>query len=212
MGVIYAIDCAGNGKRYIGSTQEETKRRGAHFNGLRRGVHANRHLQNAWYKYGAGAFAFTVLERVQASADLLVAEQRHIDAYPRTGLFNQRHKAESNHGISHTAATRRKIAATLAGRVFTPEHREKLSVAGKARAARGLEMHQPDAQLRAAIGKVGKKHSVPRTLAFRERMAEIRRTTPPTRLGIPCSPEARARISAAKIARNAERRRQQSAA
>lgn len=62
MRVIYNIKNTVNGKLYIGSSSQYTFRRRGHLSLLRRNKHHSIHLQNAWNKYGADSFEFSVIE------------------------------------------------------------------------------------------------------------------------------------------------------
>lgn len=75
---VYQILCEPTGKIYIGSAVNLRERWRNHVSGLRRGVHRNAHLQNAWEKYGEANFEFSILEFVKRD-DLLRAEQGWID-------------------------------------------------------------------------------------------------------------------------------------
>lgn len=60
---VYVIRNKVNGKVYIGSTIVTFKKRWQdHLKHLKRGTHANNHLQSAYLKYGADAFSWEVLE------------------------------------------------------------------------------------------------------------------------------------------------------
>lgn len=59
---IYEIINVKNQKRYIGQTKNLYRRQCNHIGKLRRNIHPNKHLQNAWNKYGEDAFQFRVLE------------------------------------------------------------------------------------------------------------------------------------------------------
>jgi len=57
-GVVYAIVNKVNGKRYIGSTINPTKRHSHHVQSLNSGSHPNNHLQREWNEYGEDNFEF----------------------------------------------------------------------------------------------------------------------------------------------------------
>lgn len=59
---IYQIQHATSRKLYVGSATNILDRWSAHRWELRSGVHGNARLQNAWSKYGEGAFEFSILE------------------------------------------------------------------------------------------------------------------------------------------------------
>jgi len=75
---VYQIRCLITGQIYIGSAVSMLARWAEHRRSLRRGIHVNRHLQQAWYKYGEENFEFTVVEYVKR-AFLLRIEQEWID-------------------------------------------------------------------------------------------------------------------------------------
>lgn len=58
---IYQITNLVTGDFYIGSAWKGSVRRQSHWGKLERNKHENRHLQNAWNKYGIGCFEFTYL-------------------------------------------------------------------------------------------------------------------------------------------------------
>ena len=61
---VYKILNRKNGKFYIGSSVDIEKRFNSHRKKLIAGTHNNKHLQNAWNKYGEDSFEFFVLEEV----------------------------------------------------------------------------------------------------------------------------------------------------
>lgn len=75
---IYQIRCIPTGKIYIGSAVNLSLRWEWHKSRLRRGIHPNAHLQNAWDRYGEVNFEVSVLEFVDRS-NLLSTEQAWID-------------------------------------------------------------------------------------------------------------------------------------
>ena len=77
--VIYKIRNKVNGKIYIGSTQNKTRRLVQHKSNLRNNRHDNPYLQNAWNKYSTDNFEFTIVEKVEDIEDLIDREQFYID-------------------------------------------------------------------------------------------------------------------------------------
>src|SRR5690606_3822672 len=76
---VYEIRNKIDGKKYIGSTTMTfTKRLEHHLCLLRRGTHKNRHLQNAWNKYGEENFECNIIEVVDECCTL-EAEQKYLD-------------------------------------------------------------------------------------------------------------------------------------
>lgn len=66
---IYCIECKIDNKKYIGLSRDIVRRWKKHKQELRRNRHINKHLQNAWNKYGECNFDFYVLE--ECSSDIL---------------------------------------------------------------------------------------------------------------------------------------------
>lgn len=75
---IYKILNTINGKFYIGSSVNLRKRLYEHFRELELGIHTNKHLQNAWIKYGKEGFKFQVIEKVEKITN---EELRNLETY-----------------------------------------------------------------------------------------------------------------------------------
>jgi group I intron endonuclease len=75
---IYKIENKVTGDFYIGQASFFHKRRNEHWSRLDRNVHANKHLQNAWNKYGKDNFYFSVL-LVCEKNELTRYEQKIVD-------------------------------------------------------------------------------------------------------------------------------------
>lgn len=116
---IYKITCTPTGKIYIGSSTDIAQRWNEHRSQIRRKIHPNARLQNAWDKYGESNF---ILEVVELVPPMLLLERE-------------------NHWLSHLRPYERGIGFNIAqyakystlGRKLSPEHRMKLSIAGKGR-------------------------------------------------------------------------------
>lgn len=86
---VYKITNVINDKCYIGSSVDITRRWRLHKQNLRKGVHCNILLQNAWNKYGEDSFIFEILEYVlqgllsksEFRTPLLAREQYYKDLY-----------------------------------------------------------------------------------------------------------------------------------
>lgn len=108
---IYRIECSGNGKHYIGSAVSIKGRLASHRSMLRRGAHVNRHLQNAWNKYGEHSFSMFAVE--ECSLDRLIEREQHwIDstcaADPTIGMNNSP-TATTSIGFRHSDGTRERL-------------------------------------------------------------------------------------------------------
>lgn len=80
---IYKIINLINGKFYIGSSNNLIKRWRDHLYRLRNNKHMNKHLQNAYNKYGESSFAFVILESDNSwsGEELRKKEQEYLDYY-----------------------------------------------------------------------------------------------------------------------------------
>ena len=104
---VYLISNNVNGKCYVGSTIHLDQRRKQHFSRLEHNKHVNKHLQNAYNKYGREAFEFEVLEIID------------ID--------------DSIKGVKKSESYAKHIREGQKGRVLSEEHKAKLSQAAKHR-------------------------------------------------------------------------------
>ena len=75
---IYKITNIKNGKFYLGSTKDFTRRQGDHFRDLKNGDHINKHLQNAFNLDGEENFKFEIIETCEES-NLIILEQHYLD-------------------------------------------------------------------------------------------------------------------------------------
>lgn len=116
---IYIIRNKINRKVYIGSSDRVRSRLLEHLRCLRANRHHSSHLQNAYNKYGEGAFTFRLLEK---TINLTKREQYWCNYYKsntsRYG-YNVRTIVNSNRGnkIIISEKTKKKISAALKGRI-----------------------------------------------------------------------------------------------
>lgn len=125
---VYQIRCTENGKIYIGSSIRIRSRISRHLMDLRRNVHSNQHLQNAFNKYGENKFEAIVLELCDKNK-LCVTEQFYLDKlqpYDRLIGYNHYKKAYSPLGFTLTDEQKRKISIALTGRPVSEETRKKI--------------------------------------------------------------------------------------
>jgi len=77
---IYAIKNNINGKVYVGSTNNMTKRFKKHKSELKRNCHCNSHLQDSYNKYGEASLDFIILETCREN-QLIKKEKEYVDKY-----------------------------------------------------------------------------------------------------------------------------------
>ncbi|MCR4302136.1 MAG: NUMOD3 domain-containing DNA-binding protein [Sulfuricaulis sp.] len=186
---IYEILNTANGKRYIGSAVNFTKRWKNHRRTLSLGTHRNSKLQRAWNKYGEAAFKFLPILTC-AKSMLRFYEQQLLD------------KVKSEYNIAldatvpmlgrkHSEASRKKMSikligkpSPLRGRTLPQETKDKISEAGTGK-TRSQEIKDQMSK-----DRIGRTHS----LGLRLKMSK-------TRKGQKFSPEHCAAISRAQIGR-----------
>jgi group I intron endonuclease len=109
---IYKITNIINNNFYIGSSSNIRKRKERHFRYLKNNRHENKHLQNAFNKYGKDAFVFEIIKYLDQD-QLLYEEQLLLNEYfGQSNLYN----------ICPTAGS-----PSVKGRIKTEEHRQKIA-------------------------------------------------------------------------------------
>jgi group I intron endonuclease len=171
---IYKILCLSDGKSYIGSAKNLSKRWWTHRRALNQKQHDNIHLQHAWNKYGASNFEFSVVEYVEDPNNLLIAEQRWLDT--TNNLFNICLVAGSCVGRVVSPETKNKISRANTGRVLSPETRMKISEASKKRIRQGVykgknnpfwgKVHSKETKFKMSQSKLGNSNGKGRKTGF----------------------------------------------
>lgn len=105
---VYKITNTKNSKIYVGSSVNVYNRMHTHFTKLKKGVHANKHLQAAYNKYGRQVFSFEILEYCNNFTE---REQYYINSLNPD--YNHRIIAQNNKGLTVSIKTREKIRNTL---------------------------------------------------------------------------------------------------
>ncbi len=177
---IYKITNLVNKKFYIGSAVNFKIRFSTHISELNSNTHSNKHLQNAWNKYGKENFLFEILESVENKENLLLREQYYFDTL--NPEYNICKKAGNNLGIKYSEESRKKISENHAdvsgennpmygkkgelspnyGKIHTEETKEKIRLGIGDRSGKNNPMH-------------GKKHS-PETIK-KMRMSSTQRNS-----------------------------------
>jgi group I intron endonuclease len=137
---VYGIRHIATGKIYVGSCTYIIKKRWiSHRSHLNKGTHHNRHLQNAWIRYGEEAFEWVVLENC-GSMDCIIREQYWIDitksANKKYG-YNICKLARSCLGVKHSNETKKRISSARKGnknwlgRKHSDQSKSKMSTSKK---------------------------------------------------------------------------------
>ena len=129
VGVYRILNCV-NGKFYIGSSINIEKRWNDHKYALANNTHNNKHLQNAWNKYGENNFKFEVLEETDINS-LRERETFYLKSTNCTDDkigYNMLDNAKFGLGVSASAEVRKKISESCKGeknRHFGKHHTEQ---------------------------------------------------------------------------------------
>lgn len=196
---IYKITNIVNWKVYIGSSKNIKKRWNIHRNSLRWQKHRNIYLQRAWNKYGEKNFKFEIIlkcleEELDKKEIKLIQKykslnkkfgynieeggRRPIMSEETRNKISRAMKGNKNHlGYSHSEETKKRIARTKMGTIFSKEWKRKISEAnsgeknpfyGKHHSRETIEKiyeanygrkHSKESKLKMSRSHVGKKFS-----------------------------------------------------
>ena len=106
---VYKIHCVGNNRDYIGSAIKHLQRWNSHRSMLAKGIHNNRHLQNAYKKYGKESFKYSLIEEC-VEEKLVEREQYWIDTYNFVNLMNSSPTASTSIGFEHSKETKKLLS------------------------------------------------------------------------------------------------------
>lgn len=161
---IYKITNTVNGKCYIGQTRcrRSSDRIRKHQLELRKGIHANEHLQRSWTKYGSDSFTFEVIARAYDLTELDLLEIAWIsELRSMNPEFGYNKESGGNRQKIMSKETRSKISKALTGRPVSDETRVKISESNKI-GRRGIfhseETRRKMSESHKAIAKRGSAH------------------------------------------------------
>jgi group I intron endonuclease len=133
---IYKIRNKLNGKFYIGSSVDISRRFSHHQLDLSKNKHDNPHLQNAWNKYGGENFEFEIV-RLCSKINLLSEEQKDLDSSVGTAeCYNIRENAKCPvaPGSKRPRWVVEKISSAQKGKPrWTEEQKRQMSIDRKGR-------------------------------------------------------------------------------
>lgn len=213
-GHIYKIENLVNGKVYIGQTvQDPTNRKHSHLSQLKNSKHWNRHLQNAFNKYGEENFKFNVLNYATNKDVLDQLEDDYIVYYdclnPEKGYNFKRGGAngkcseelrkkmsESKKGEKNPNYGKYGILNPMYGKTHSLETRKKLSeiMSGKNHPFYGKK-HSMETRKKMSESAKGKTFSIETRRKISEAQKgkkiplETRKKMSKTRTGMKCPPE-----------------------
>ena len=118
---IYKIVNSINNKIYVGSAKNIKKRWSAHKSDLNKNKHHNKHLQNAWNKYGINVFIFEIIEVLTDVSLLITKEQYYIDIL--NPIYNHCPIAGNCLGRIHSEETKQKMKL----KKVSEENKKKIS-------------------------------------------------------------------------------------
>lgn len=119
-----------NGKSYVGSTSVSfSKRKRNHLCLLRKGIHDNKRLQQAFSEHGENSLSFIILEVARTRDEALSLEQKYIDLLKPE--FNVHPNARSPLGSKLTEEHKQHISAGLKGHIVTEITKQKIGKLNK---------------------------------------------------------------------------------
>lgn len=157
-GVAYCITNQVNGKRYIGVTKRNPKRRWeAHRRHGRTAEGQARMLYRSMSKHGIEAFTFSVVASASSHATLCDLERTliaQLSSFWTTGKgYNLSRGGDGQVGLIHSQATRTKMGNTRRGRKFSDAHKEAI------RQANTGKLHSADARAKVSAANTGRPMS-----------------------------------------------------
>lgn len=137
-GYIYKIENIVNGKVYIGQSVNVHKRLEGHKYDLNNNKHKNKHLQNAWNKYGKDNFIFEIIDEAEEKYTLDMIECFWIEAYGgyKSGS-NYNYRSGGANGLQSQSSKDKISKATsgdnhwLHGKHLSQEHKNNVSIGVK---------------------------------------------------------------------------------
>ena len=176
---IYKIENKLNGKVYIGSAVNFTKRFRCHISTLNSKKHKNDKLQKAWNKYGENNFNF-ILVLTCTVEELLMFEQIIINTFNSvTCGYNIAPVAGNSFGTKHTEETKQKMKKAWELRRLTPKKPMSEEVKLKISESKKGKKRKPfteEAKKNMSLSRMGNKNrlGIPHTEETKQKMKLLR--------------------------------------
>lgn len=178
--VVYKIVNLINGLIYIGSASNIKERWKYHKWQLNKGIHGNKHLQNAWKLYGKEAFAIVILAQASDKENLKILEQQIIDetkCYERNIGYNIcKSVTISRLGLKSSPEHVAKIIKAHTGAKRSEEACKNIGLAKKGielteerKQARRNYRHTLEAIIKIKAASIGRKHTEEAKLKMSEK-------------------------------------------
>lgn len=113
---IYSIINKVNGKIYIGQSKDIDNRWFQHKNSLKKNMHRNKHLQNAYNKYGEDVFEFNIIEEVENEFELNIKEKEYIKSHKSNNYLYGYNLTDGGEGCSLNQEVKDKISINSRGK------------------------------------------------------------------------------------------------
>lgn len=159
---IYKIINVINNKFYVGSAVKFGRRKAEHKRRLRLGTHSNKHLQNAWIKYGEAAFVFVLVQVVAETDDLLEAENVWLKEHVGSEYCYNIAESATAFGLGKSGEKNPMWGKTFA---HTTEAKAKIGAAGKGREVSAETRAKRSAKLKGRIISQEQREQISKTLS-----------------------------------------------
>jgi group I intron endonuclease len=126
---IYKLFFKGDDRVYIGKTRFPLiKRRNSHIQMIKRGLHTNKRLVEAFKIYGQDSVVLEPLEQCTQSESFTkeLYWMKHFDATNETKGYNMQFKSNGSIAFNLTEEQKKKISVARKGSIPSEEHRERL--------------------------------------------------------------------------------------
>jgi group I intron endonuclease len=159
---IYSIFNTANGKQIIGQSKNITKRWYFHRDKLRKNIHHNPYLQNAWNKYGEHSFQLKIIllcpvENLDQEEIRLIKENKTMDRNFGYNVMNGGNRPQHSEETKLKMSNIKKLL--YKNKENHPRLGKKLSEGAKQNISLGHQNPSEETRLKMRISHLGKKPS-----------------------------------------------------